>query len=89
VADIDPAVLTPPDAAFVQATADLLAAYVELSKVLPGSDLRGPAESALHMLLSPRLVVRAETSHVHGCPAIATGDPCDCTCLTYGMRRRG
>lgn len=49
--------LTPPDSALVQATADLLAAYVDLVRVLPGSDLRRPAEAALSLLLSPTMVV--------------------------------
>jgi hypothetical protein len=42
-----------PNAALVQAIADLLAAYVALYKVQPSSELLRPAENALASLLRP------------------------------------
>jgi hypothetical protein len=46
-----------PDPALVQATADLLAARVELYKVQPNHRLVPLADKALEYLLSPRLLV--------------------------------
>lgn len=71
-----PLIVFEPDAALVQATADLLAARVALYRVQPGHRLIRLADAALEVLLSPRMVVHMSDKFDGGAEDRAVGRGC-------------
>lgn len=72
------------DRAVWNAAVDELVAYSRESVTATAPIRRGVVVFTEHA----HVTVPVEQPHVHGCAAIASGDPNDCTCLSYGMRRR-